>query len=134
MIGFGSVETEFEEAEGEAFKDYVWDRYKSERPEWLDGSFSDGVYAWLKGRAKQYEIEAKAFRSAKDHPDRYSTIYPWVLSCGQYIVAIITFHHINRRHAFSPDGWALMQTDRCFYVRKSDMDDAIRQQEKEAQS
>ena len=126
MIGFGSAEKTFEEDEGKAFRDYVWERYKADRPEYLDGAFSEDVYAWLRARAEGYLKEAEAFTDAENPPDRYAHTYPWVLSDGIYIVAVITFLHVNRRHPMSPDGWAATRNERSFFVRKSDMDDAMR--------
>ena len=44
-------------------------------------------------------------------PERYTEIYAtdYSPSDGKTITEIV-FHHINRRHPFSPDGWALMGT------------------------
>lgn len=39
-------------------------------------------------------------------PERYTRIY--------FYENAIHFHHINREHPFSPDGWALLQVDEPF--------------------
>mgnify|MGYP006383564061 CR=1 FL=1 len=47
----------------------------------------------------------------EDAPDRYS--YFWAIHHAIYegkSIVEFTMHHINRRHAFSPDGWALLVT------------------------
>jgi hypothetical protein len=36
-------------------------------------------------------------------------------------LAVVKFMHVNRRHALSPDGWALMQSERIFKVRHMDL-------------
>ena len=45
--------------------------------------------------------------SRSNAPERYSRF--WAYESGGYIK--FTFHHINRRHPFSPDGWALLKTN-----------------------
>lgn len=46
-----------------------------------------------------------------DVPERYSYFWYVVnkIYDGKYIIEF-SFHHINRRHPFSPDGWALLET------------------------
>ncbi len=39
-------------------------------------------------------------------PERYSRF--WAFESGGFVK--FSFHHINRRHPFSPDGWALLKT------------------------
>lgn len=41
-------------------------------------------------------------------PERYTNFYVYD---GK-----IKYHHINRRHAFSPDGWALMEYEEPFLM------------------
>ena len=42
-------------------------------------------------------------------PERYTRFYVYDNK--------IKFHHINRRHAFSPDGWALLVVEEPFGVK-----------------
>ena len=44
--------------------------------------------------------------SKSEAPERYSRF--WTCTYNKYVEFV--FHHINRRHAFSPDGWALLKT------------------------
>jgi hypothetical protein len=52
------------------------------------------IEKWNKD-ADQYDKLAKA-----DAPERYTRLY--------FYDDQLHFHHINRRHPFSPDGWALL--------------------------
>ena len=56
------------------------------------------------------------YKHAEDYPDRYTYYFASAASDASHLVFIITFHHINRRHALSPDGWGMMRTERIFYV------------------
>jgi len=43
-------------------------------------------------------------------PQRYSRVF--------YYDGRLHFHHVNREHPFSPDGWALLQTERSVHIKK----------------
>jgi len=43
-------------------------------------------------------------------PERYTKIY--------YYDNTLTFMHINRRHPFSPDGWAMMEIKEPFEIKE----------------
>ena len=43
---------------------------------------------------------------ASEVPERYSCF--WAYESGEYFR--FTFHHINRRHPFSNDGWAMLKS------------------------
>lgn len=121
IIGFGSTETSFEAAEEAAFAQAVEELYRESG----DAYFSQETIAkagkWLDKRAAEYRSKDAAYRVASDFPERYSSYYPHVLGDASHVVAVITFHHTNRRHPMSPDGWALMATKKCFCVRASDL-------------
>jgi len=50
-----------------------------------------------------WNVERKPYdkMSRDEAPERYTTFYVYDNE--------IHYHHINRRHPFSPDGWALLQ-------------------------
>lgn len=64
----------------------------------------------LKAIQTHYQDARELYKTmpGDEAPERYS--YFWALHHpiyeGKYFVEF-TFHHINRRHALSPDGWAL---------------------------
>ncbi len=45
-------------------------------------------------------------KNASEVPERYSCF--WAYQSGEYFR--FQFHHINRRHPFSKDGWAMIQS------------------------
>ncbi len=45
-------------------------------------------------------------------PERYTSIY--------FYEDMLHFHHVNRNHPFSPDGWALLQTEKHFHLFPED--------------
>jgi len=66
----------------------------------------------IKKIKKKYDNLAEEYKNknANEAPERYS--YFWFSLYGIYDGYFITFlfHHINRRHPFSEDGWALLRT------------------------
>lgn len=62
---------------------------------------------------EKYRAEGEKFKNMtrEEAPERYS--YFWAMChevySGRFFVEF-TIHHINRRHPFSPDGWALLVT------------------------
>ena len=58
--------------------------------------------------SKEWNAKNEVFdkMSRETAPERYTNFYIYEES--------IHFNHINRRHAFSPDGWALLQVTEPF--------------------
>jgi len=120
VIGFGSAEKAFEEAEEFAIREFVASSYKEMGCEYITPELTRRVDDWCKERAQRYQQKADEYRDAADHPDRYSRYWATVLDNASHIVVILTFHHINRRHALSPDGWGMMEAERLVHIRSSD--------------
>lgn len=121
MIGFGSTETDFEEAQGRAFQDFVAKRFDELNLDYFTTEFVKEVSNWLDAQGKSYRLLGKAHDNAECPPDRYSYFYPHLTDSASCMVAVIKFHHINRRHGLSPDGWALLQSERLFHIRSTDL-------------
>lgn len=80
----------------------------------------------LKKIKKKYDDLSEEYKNknANDVPERYS--YFWYSVYKIYNIYFITFdfHHINRRHPFSPDGWAMIKTNWIAEIRlKDDLSD-----------
>jgi hypothetical protein len=123
-IGFGSIEQAFEDAERKAFEDYVTDRYAEMGCEYFTTELEQDVKEWLNKRAEQFQKAAESYKTSAIFPDRYSYYYPRIIGDGSDMIAKIKFHHINRRHGMSPDGWALMQSKRLFDVNAHEIERA----------
>jgi len=55
----------------------------------------------------------------KDAPERYSVFYPNLYKLAPFDTKFIikcTFLHTNRRHPFSPDGWAAIESKWILFV------------------
>lgn len=122
VLGFGVTETDFEASEQAAFEQAVTELYQESGEMFFTQETISKAAKWLKKRSDEYRAKDAEYKIATDFPDRYSYFYPHVLGDASHVVAVMTFHHINRRHAMSPDGWALLSTQRCFCVRGSDLD------------
>lgn len=122
IIGFGSTEQAFEDGEQKAFEQYVAERYTEMGCQYITDELVAEVSKWLADREAGYRAKADEYKTATEFPSRYSYYWARVISGPSDIIAKISFHHINRRHAFSPDGWALMQTKRLFGVDSIDLD------------
>jgi hypothetical protein len=121
MIGFGSTEEAFEAAEEKAFEEFVADCAREHCPDYFTKEFHEIVSAWLADRAQAFKTVAEAHDKAENAPSRYSYYYPYLMDDANYALAVVKFMHVNRRHALSPDGWALMQSERIFKVRHMDL-------------
>ncbi len=116
-IGFGSIERQFEEDEEAAIRAHCKDVFgKQLDPHYLTEDSVDNVRDFVAKRSKALRREADENKTAADYPDRYSYYWPVVLSDASRVVVILRCSHINRRHAMSPDGWAMMQTERLIHV------------------
>lgn len=120
-IGFGSTEQAFESAEEKAFEDFVTRSASEQRLDYFTKEFHGLVSGWLEDRARAFKSVSEAHDKAQSPPPRYSYYYPYLLDDANYMIAVVKFMHINRRHALSPDGWGLMQTERIFKVKHSDI-------------
>lgn len=122
VLGFGSTETACEEAEQAAFAEAVATLYRESGESYFTKEIIEKAGKWLDSRATGYRRKDEEYRTAPSFPDRYSSYYAHVLGDASHIVAVFTFHHTNRRHAMSPDGWALLVTKPCFCIREGDID------------
>lgn len=113
IIGFGSTE----DAAQNAFNDKVENFVSSLRTS--DGSFSDDDISEVKKFIEKLDKESQKadekYKTSDTFPDRYSYTYSYVLGDCNYIFVKVSFNHINRRHALSPDGWALMQEKKAYF-------------------
>lgn len=124
ILGFGSTEQEVQRAFEEEFRAFVAKRYAECRCDYFTDELVDEARHWLADAARELEADATRYKTATTYPDRYSTIYPRLLDDASTMAVVVKFHHINRRHALSPDGWALMQVEHCFAVHSLDMPQA----------
>lgn len=74
------------------------------------------MVTWMNSLSHGSRSLGDEYKHAEKYPDRYTYYFASVVSDASHLVFIITFHHINRRHALSPDGWGMMRTERVFYV------------------
>jgi len=65
----------------------------------------------VKAVRKEYDGASKLYKEMDNPPQRYTYFFFTLVPIyeGSYHVEF-TMHHINRRHPFSPDGWALLIT------------------------
>lgn len=116
IIGFGSTEKEYEKKLEEKFISYVKSLYNPSDDNIFTDEFINEIQKWSNLESISSREEADRYKNSSDYPDRYSSYYCYVLGDCNYIVFIIDFSHINRRHAFSPDGWAMLQNKRAFAI------------------
>jgi hypothetical protein len=75
--------------------------------------FPENAQEAIQSVQKKYNEDEERYKqmTREEAPERYSYFWASFHSIyeGKYIIEF-TFHHINRRHAFSQDGWALLVT------------------------
>jgi len=121
ILGFGSTEQQVEQHEEEAIKEFVSAVFLEMGCDYFTAKMVERVRKWCDERASSSRTEAEQYKDAVDYPDRYSSYWATVLDDASNIVVILKFHHINRRHAMSPDGWALLQSTRLVHVSTWDV-------------
>lgn len=125
IIGFGSTEKQFETDLENKIKEHVTSAYSSNGDSYFTEAFCREIDKWVNGVAKESQERGELYKKAESHPDRYSYFWVSTVNNASHLVFILSIHHINRRHAFSPDGWALFQTKPLFCVSTSDIDKAV---------
>jgi hypothetical protein len=122
ILGFGSTETEVEQREGQWVTELLKEELSTAPAlrEFFHNQTIDLLRGKLKDRSESLKAEAETYRTATSFPDRYSTYWFSILHDACNVVVIFRFSHYNRRHPFSPDGWAMWQHVYLHYV---DLDD-----------
>lgn len=114
IIGFGTTEKQYEEATFKIFEEIILDCISEDEKY----GFSDKLISLVKQKIKftdeEGRLKSDEYKNAKEYPGRYSYQYSYVLGDCNYIAVIVNFSHINRRHALSPDGWAMMKNQETF--------------------
>lgn len=116
ILGFGSNEKEVEANVEKAFFDKVEELYQGGTQSYFTDDLIDDVKKWADSVAVESGKMADGYKEAVDYPSRYSRFWAYVVGDCNHICLIVSFHHINRRHAFSPDGWAMLQSKRVYEV------------------
>jgi len=115
IIGFGDNEDKRIKEEAKVILDIVkceFDAYKGDCFVFYNDVIERIKENVHKRRDSVYEL-SKEYKKMSRHeaPERYSYYWVSVLSSASTIVFILKFHHINRDHALSPDGWALFSRE-----------------------
>lgn len=128
ILGFGSTEQAFVRGEEAAIREQIAERFGKAGLSYFTAELKTNVSNWLTARAASLHAKAAGYKGSADFPDRYSYYWPTVLDDANHIVVILKTHHINRRHAMSPDGWALMKEQAVFLFEALDFYDAVQAQ------
>jgi hypothetical protein len=122
-LGFGSNEEAFEEKERRFVEDYL-NEHKTKQDDYDWYVFSEecieGLKKALKERTDEYKRLDAEYKTATEYPDRYSYYYFTVLHDCNCVAVLFKFMHTNRKHALSPDGWALLKTEPVFAFKAND--------------
>lgn len=124
IVGFGKTETDFENALEDKLADMVASMYKTER--YFSDEFVKKIRSAADAMADKSQKEADSYKDAETFPSRYSRFWISTVADASHIIFVVSFHHINRRHAFSPDGWACLTNKKAFVVESIDLDSAKR--------
>ena len=118
ILGFGANEKEFEINLQNELTEFAYSQHNG------DETFSDETIESLKKYAKELSDQSLAdsekYKSSKEYPDRYSYFWPYIVGDCNMIAVRIDFHHINRRHGLSPDGWAMFKNEVTFSIKPDD--------------
>jgi hypothetical protein len=121
ILGFGKTEEDFENQEFEFVENFIRERADNFVGDKYDFNFDDELIKELtdklKERKEHYDKLRDKYKEATEYPDRYTTYYFSVLT-DKFANLCVVFHfsHINRRHALSPDGWAMIGVKKVYYA------------------
>jgi uncharacterized protein YaaQ len=121
VLGFGKTEEDFEQQELDFVGRWLQDHSETTSPVSIDSQLVDGLKDALRARADNYQKLQEQYKDATEHPDRYSYYWFTVLNGSSDICVVFKFHHVNRSHPLSPDGWGLMTSKRVFHADAWDM-------------
>lgn len=123
ILGFGKTEEDFESQEIGFVQEFIKNKRDTHGGKYSFYVTDDIVIELSKAigdRKKHYDELNKEYKDSSQYPERYSTFYFTVLDDAGNVVVIFTFHHINRRHPMSPDGWGLMISKRICHININD--------------
>jgi hypothetical protein len=126
ILGFGVTEQRFEDNLESKVRSHVFEKYSSRSDSYYTEAFVKEIRDWADALSKDSIATGEKFKNAIDHPDRYTYFWCTTISDPSHIVFILKFHHVNRRHAMSADGWGLMTSERVFCVHEWDASKARR--------
>lgn len=115
MIGFGSTEKVFEDSEEDAIREFCEETYKAMGCDYITPEFTAQIKEFCESRGLELREKSDIYKISTDYPERYSYYYPSIANNATSVVVILRISHINRRHAMSPDGWAMMQVVRLVH-------------------
>lgn len=116
VLGFGVTEENFEKSEEAFIKAGVRAIVKDSGAVYFDEALVEKIKRWVENRAFEWQEKGEGYKNSETHPDRYTYYWVSTLSNTRHLVFIISYHHINRRHAMSPDGWALLANKRIIHM------------------
>jgi len=121
IIGFGATKQQFVRDEERAIGDFIERRCVELGLGYFTEELAEEVRSFVKARGKEFQDKAAEHKTAETYLERYSSYWASVLDDANYIVVILHLHHINHRHALSPDGWAGLIEDATLTFSNSDM-------------
>ncbi len=120
IIGFGEKEKRLENQIEEAICLHVLEQYCLSDAVYFTDEFKEHVALWANDMSLKSREAADIYKTAENPPERYSYFWISVVADASHMCFIVKFHHINRRHALSPDGWAVMLNEHVFCVHEWD--------------
>lgn len=121
VLGFGQTEKDFERGLEDKIRARVVGELIPRDSLYFSDEAIEDVRKWIGVIAEESQKKADEYGEAENFPDRYSRFWASVVASASYIVFIISVHHINRRHAMSPDGWGMMKSELVFYIPHSEI-------------
>jgi hypothetical protein len=120
VLGFGKTESDFEQSEVEVIESIIRDAFVLSGEGYINDELEKEIKSKVEERSNTIKEKAEEYDKAENPPERYSHYYPSCLFNASDVCVIIKFHHINRKHPFSPDGWALLCGERIAHFSAVD--------------
>jgi hypothetical protein len=120
ILGFGSTEKQVMEDIKNDCLLFCRNNIDVKNDHYLSDESISRVKHYVEKLSKDSIEASDKYKKSVDFPERYSEFWAHVLGDASKIVFILKFHHINRKHPFSEDGWASLCDEIIFYFDIND--------------
>jgi hypothetical protein len=126
IIGFGKVELEREKQIAKEITAKFKEMYEKSKCTYFTDELINEFKEWIKEYSGKYHRQAEEYKkkSASEVPQRYSYFWQRITGDTSNLYIRLNLLHINRQHALSPDGWALIERNLIIHI-KEEWDDTL---------
>jgi len=126
ILGFGKTEVEREQQIANEITAKFCEMYDKSKCTYFTDALVKDFRKWLEKYTEKFHQQANIYKklSTNEVPQRYSYFWTWITNDATSAYIRLKFHHINRQHALSPDGWGMWERKVIIHI-ENDWDDTL---------